>query len=462
MLAIYGSPDRLPAALQGPARFSSYIPVSGAQAFSPPAVKIFAIDRNFCRSHTATVSISEASLRSVSLYWELLDSQKADFGSVDDMLERNNNYVKSATGLNYQLYIPLSGGGYREAVAGETAEYVKRNDGVYVHISQVFQPTAAARRRMDMTVLILGVTLQTTRGQLAYMDAYLTELEKHNATLRNLQNAYQRCTILQTNLNQEDENSIGVVDSEFLQSLQAAGVLDINDGSKFITGIAPPTITVEWDEANDGGSSHWDYDCTKKFYLYWDGDTLAARGENYYNFGSDENAIMKFYSYGMIDLEMHIEASGKYIGWHDYIAKHSVRVLVNGNATYGPRSGGYLDDGGDDYDPNAWTDRSYGNENRRYAYGIVHYNYLNTQDYMATTDLKTIVNNKMKAYMPRRNLRSYMDTLRVAIDNENNRMQIHQTALGMVTKDMNASFSLASNLIKDLEERCLGITRNVR
>jgi hypothetical protein len=129
-----------------------------------------------------------ADLRAESVYYELLGCQ-------DKLLQqiRNDGWfdIQSDDTINY--YRATTSGSYVRA-EGNRGEFVRfvGNDGdeVFFHYSQVFGPTEAAHKQMNLLTYVLGAVYQNTYRQKAALTDLLTEAEALNEYMRTLHRVY--------------------------------------------------------------------------------------------------------------------------------------------------------------------------------------------------------------------------------------------------------------------------------
>ncbi|MDR2029882.1 MAG: hypothetical protein LBP65_00195 [Puniceicoccales bacterium] len=170
------------------------------------------------------------------------------------------------------LYAPQIGGGY-EAVSN--GEYLKRTVGgvvSYVHISQLYVPIAAVTAIISIAIKIMAVAMQANQVLTYQMSAFLDELERGGAKLRELQDVYKMCTILQTNMDATNLSSAVAIDANFISAMNKVGLLA--NESEVITGVEDVRIyasgKVDLADCNDD-TQWW---TSGEYALMTDGSTL--------------------------------------------------------------------------------------------------------------------------------------------------------------------------------------------
>jgi hypothetical protein len=136
-----------------------------------------------------------------SVYYQLLgdDTSKLKFqwaeqgGTVTADKDGNLNYF--CYRVNPSLgYVPLDAA----AAGGLGGEFLEitfptdnGRDPIYVHYSQVYQPTDRARKEMDLLTIVLGVLYQNSRFSIAQLEDLLAEVDAINVRTAKLIKLYQ-------------------------------------------------------------------------------------------------------------------------------------------------------------------------------------------------------------------------------------------------------------------------------
>ncbi|MDR2677735.1 MAG: hypothetical protein LBB26_04225, partial [Puniceicoccales bacterium] len=114
---------------------------------------------------TVSSPVNFNDLKAASVYYEILDCDPTNLQAIcpEEQFEKRPDGT-----LSY--YNATANGSYVHA-SGNRGEFVKmtRSDGreVFLHYSQVFGPTLAARRRMGILAQALGAAYQSTNRQMA-------------------------------------------------------------------------------------------------------------------------------------------------------------------------------------------------------------------------------------------------------------------------------------------------------
>ncbi|MDR2341361.1 MAG: hypothetical protein LBD72_03490, partial [Puniceicoccales bacterium] len=129
-----------------------------------------------------------ADLKAASVYYEILNCDPTKLRSIalEERFEKNID----GTMVYYNIF---SNGGYARA-RGNCGEFVKMttDDGreVFLHFSQVFGPTWAARQKMDTLAYVLGATYQNTHRQMAMLNDLINEAAALNESMRKFNDIY--------------------------------------------------------------------------------------------------------------------------------------------------------------------------------------------------------------------------------------------------------------------------------
>lgn len=152
------------------------------------------------------VNVSE--LPQNSVYYQLLgdDASKLKFqwaeqgGTITADEDGNLNYFCYRVNPSVD-YVPLDAAA-AGGLGGEFLEITFPTDSdrgpIYVHYSQVYQPTDKARREMDLLTIVLGVIYQNSRFSTAQMEDLLAEADAINMKTAKLINLYQLFNGLQS------------------------------------------------------------------------------------------------------------------------------------------------------------------------------------------------------------------------------------------------------------------------
>ncbi|MDR3316571.1 MAG: hypothetical protein LBS68_00625 [Puniceicoccales bacterium] len=177
-----------------------------------------------------------------------------------------SQYALNDGGDDLQFFSKGTDGIYAKDDGGH---YVKRSflkDGqltfAYVHISQLYQPTEAARQNMGMVYSVLGVALQASRIIKAQMEEYLDALDKCNAELRQLQELYEESVALLVNTNPKLEYSTAIAEGRLIRELAEVGA--VMPDKVFCSGLDFDKVRDLFDDIGVHETLAW-----RQLYLAW-------------------------------------------------------------------------------------------------------------------------------------------------------------------------------------------------
>ncbi|MDR2663969.1 MAG: hypothetical protein LBB14_00355, partial [Puniceicoccales bacterium] len=97
------------------------------------------------------------------------------------------------------------------------------NDPIFVHYSQVYQPTDLARREMSLLAVLLGVLYQNSRAQIAKLEDIITEAEAINVQIAKLISLYHLFNAMQTQFGPDElHGKVMVLKWDVLEEFQKA------------------------------------------------------------------------------------------------------------------------------------------------------------------------------------------------------------------------------------------------
>lgn len=387
-----------------------------------------------------------------SVYYELLDE---DTGKLEPIYEKaefelDNNGKIVYYGASYD-------GGYSRDIAGGEFLRARHIDesgkvvDVFLHYTQVFQPTSAARKTMDYATTILGVIYQNTNRQLAYMEDYLTQAKRANEVLEKLTELYNRFTVNATNMDTTDDQTYTYFTADQIRTYLSLG-MELPQ-SQFLTGVnITPYCHTYWSGyEGDHEWAYWEipdwkYDSDKKenvFYLKsivdgdiydgfddWDEDGKVENGflydsflqenvENYF-YGDPEHMMGFFKAVGNVNIKSTTIPSEKY---------YTGRLDEDG-LWY--RDGGHYDED----------------------------HYISAADYKRVSSLDEVLENDYNVYMNYSEMVSIQDQVRAQIDVANNILDTITTMVGVANNDMNQNFTIGTSTLATVENGLKNITIN--
>jgi hypothetical protein len=147
---------------------------------------------------TVLSPLNFSDLAAASVYYEILG---CDPGNLQPVYPEARFETTEDGAMAY--YTVKANGSYARANGnhGEFVKMVRPDNGqeVFLHYSQVFCPTAAARKRMSTMAYILGVTYQSTYRQMATLNDLINEAAALNDAIRKFNNIFHSFATNATN-----------------------------------------------------------------------------------------------------------------------------------------------------------------------------------------------------------------------------------------------------------------------
>jgi hypothetical protein len=419
-----------------------------------------------------------------------------------------------------------AGGGY--ASDSSRGDFVRREikntageitDVYYVHIGQVYQPTAEARSNMTIMQTVMAVAFQATQMQVAKMDGYISELAASNAVLAHLRTVYGTCTMLQANLDTGNEFSACQVPWEAVSELRNVGVL--TDTDQFVSGSIVGEIPLYLLAVNIKSTIATTGDNSTAFMpirvnVLNDGTVLfiACR--------PDESPTTQGIS---ADGFMDSSPGGFHLIDDDGVHEISAQEFVDEHNKDLLNKASWIDDLDDvSVDPTRFTltdpaaiikflseegdesklrkhkvyDSDTTSDDAHYLYQIsvvngkctlpddkddINYTvkervffpegtssdtatvdvYLKDREqFTSKSSVEDIIGQEKSCYIRLREMRGLMDAVRVEMENKSTSLQIPQNYLSIATNDMQSIYKLASNVMQDATSQLNQIVRNTR
>jgi hypothetical protein len=161
--------------------------------------------------------LSFGDLMAASVYYEILG---CDPGNLQPVCPEAQ-FETTGDGAIMAYYSFTANGSYVRAASnhGEFVKMTRADDGqeVFLHYSQVFCPTLAARRRMSTMAYVLGVAYQSTYRQMAMLNDLINEAAALNDAIRKLNNIFHSLATTAANYNSGLTNQILRIDPKLLQ-----------------------------------------------------------------------------------------------------------------------------------------------------------------------------------------------------------------------------------------------------
>jgi hypothetical protein len=377
----------------------------------------------------------------------------------------------------------------------------------YVHYSQVFQPTAAALEKMDLTMVVLGVVYQNSAYLMATMNNMLDAMDDLNAKMVTLSQLFAEFTSRQAAI--QDNEGACKVPYSLLEKLIAAGVTPPQ--RMLTTGIIPALYVRAWtynsledryivvfdafylqekngklepqyiqdkwlkDHNNNKYSSLADHsyadEMPDRMGLDWDDYqefSELLRSNNYsWGEGADMAAII-----GAIPLFTREEDVSKYFCGANYECTIKTPTKTGVNDGYAPA---YEHISGVDthtfagvlyYLDGIWTEQITANsaysDDREDGFYIIIKTTLTPKYTPVTESIDDVIAAKKAFFADSSQLQSWADVVRVAYDNTNTLLGSYSNMLSMTNNDLQIGFSTADSIMAKLEGTKRRSTRNIR
>jgi hypothetical protein len=162
-------------------------------------------------------------LKSASVYYEILNCDDDNLQPIfDEAL-----FEKQADG-SMAYYRTTANGSYTRATGnrGEFVRLTRPADGqeIFLHYSQVFCPTRAARRRINTLAYVLGMSYQNSFRQMAMLNDLINEAAALNESMRKFGDIFCSFSANATNYDSGLPNQVLQIDPELLQRYIANGL----------------------------------------------------------------------------------------------------------------------------------------------------------------------------------------------------------------------------------------------
>lgn len=399
----------------------------------------------------STIPKSFADLAENSVYYELLGK---DFSKLDAIYDPSYFNVDADGNLVY--FTPKSDGNYEHSPWGEFVQaQIPQADGstksVFLHYSQVFQPTLDAKKSMDLSMIVLGVIYQNSALQIAKGNSYLLEAEQLNKQLEELNRAYNAFTVGQTNVDTANKNAVVKLNYEGLKSFIDLGLTPPLDF--FITGFGNrgPFLKdcASWSVLDPGASTTYTW-----FYIGLDQDGKLA-----------EITIKEGYAYNsdnpppeltQEEYENAIKNSTDDIGI--FLQNDSLTLTANQNNGWfsdcTEYKKGILKENGSGYAIEDWLlyDKDKGETSAT----------LKTAGMAERSSFDELRLGKKDMYLNFKQMQSFADTIRLSIDTKNNKLESIMTRINLANNELQQNYNIGTDTMSATEDTRRKVTSNLR
>lgn len=390
-------------------------------------------------------------LAQYSVYYELLGEDTSKLNSIYDESE----FELDSDGKIVYYGASYDGGYSRDIAGGEflRARHINENGevvDVFLHYTQVFQPTEAARKTMDYATTILGIIYQNTNRQLAYMEDYITQAKRANEALEKLTELYNRFTVNASNMDTASKEASTYITADQIRAYLDAGMT--LPQTEFITGVnIIPYFYYTWTTYSSGSYSVPEYiwympDCNSDGFYF---SKLVGRSssEDYDKWNVDEKVV----NGSLLDSYLQEEVNKRFTNEHilDFFKSEGSKNIKSevkagiGYSTSIQWAEGELKDG-------AWDQGSDYDEDH----------YVSAGDYKRTSSLEEVLENNYNVYLNYSEMASIQDQVRAQIDVANNILSTITTMVGVANNDMNQNFNIGTATLATIENGLKNITIN--
>jgi hypothetical protein len=405
--------------------------------------------------------------------------------NLDDLVEYSVYYplVKNKDALESTNYTFAEGdlvyykaqvdGSFVESETGEFLKATVTRDGqlteVYVHYTQVFQPTDSARSEFGVMTMVYGIVYQNANYQLARMNDFLNRATELNGHMRVLIGLYQSLMVMQSNIAAGDDN-LTAVKPEVLQAFMDAGIDPPQ--SSVMVGLIPPMYFIATEIGHDflvgDRNSHLRYEI-----FYKNGETLVSSGEI-----EDENNSAAFKNTE--------EGKASMLGVFTPVANaHGNYQITEQDAViaYGAEKGK-----GKDYTLDlgalgtgritAWKLKAVVDDDGKVTWkpeevATIYKNNTSVGIDTVTFDVKgdytpilesteNVIAEGKSFFVNSKDVENYCDVIRLSNETFSNKLSTVTTMMGSLNSDMQQNFTTATNILAKLEDATHTTTANLR
>ncbi|MDR3316805.1 MAG: hypothetical protein LBS68_01875 [Puniceicoccales bacterium] len=367
-----------------------------------------------------------------SVYYGLLGTVKRSGETTASLLE--GAYGASEIGnVNGKItyYRAQQDATFAEDPGGEFIKITKSGETFYIHYTHLAVPTAAAKQRMDMQMIVLGIIYQVSNYQMAFLNDLLDDAEDMNKKLAQLAHSFQKYAIVQSGLVNKGFAKVSPEEIDILKNLG----IDLPKTNVVVGAISKYIYrSIKYYEDCFGTHTetpHWNDEYA---FLVHDGvvkymnilsviDSAAGESLPVYTDVEQNTLIQAAESSDKLSVELKSSTPGLLDGYgvkymrFDAQTETGEILCENGNKT------------------------------------TIHPEY-------------TLICGEMEdgepCVMNKQDLKSMCDIIRQAMDVINNNLNGVSTMIGVVNGDLQASFSTATAIVAKVEETAKTVTRNMR
>jgi hypothetical protein len=401
-------------------------------------------------------------LKAASVYYEILGCNPSNLQAVSPEARFEKNVDDT------MVYYRVTANGSYVRADNTRGEFVKMttDDGadVFLHYSQVFGPTAAARRRMNTLTYVLGVTYQNAARQMATLNDLINEAAALNEAMRKFNDIYYSFATNAINYDSGMTNQILRISSELLKIYIDNGLqIPLNR----ICGGAAPQLYAE--------IRHHTESYSQKFYLDWkifyidsssNQHTVFTRNDIDYGDGGENSIPPPAYTLneylGSLGGMMNDEAAMR--AQFSTTAKYTITSVVNEKfyAICSFESSGAMKY---DYllglsDQNA-KNLSKSPDRARIVAATKEVD-VSASCYSRPVSLDEVLNANQNGYFRQVEANAFLDQIRITIDQLSNELSGVSTMIGVHNQEMQHGYGVATATVEASEEAQQKTARNIR
>jgi hypothetical protein len=357
-------------------------------------------------------------LKAASVYYELLACNPANLQAIfpQSQFEKKNDGTMA--------YYNITANGSYVRADGNRGEFVKltRSDGheIFLHYSQVFGPTAAARRKMNTLTYVLGVTYQNTYRQMAMLNDLINEAASLNEAMRKLDKVYYSFAASAINFDSGAEYQILPIAPDLLR-------LYVDNGLRFPvnsirSGLVPQLYRFAVGDPWIGPTFFVRYDGTIVLVDVWSWrddwyntprimDIITNPGKALLQFSSNEKFTFSDHALSFLGFDKCYFDSKLNMKWERV---HTEDVCI-ATACYSTR----------------------------------------------TTTPDKVLNGYEVGCTTQTEINAFLDQIRIAIDQLNNKLSGISTMIGVHNQDLQQNYTVATSAIEATEEAQQKTARNI-
>jgi hypothetical protein len=390
-------------------------------------------------------------------------------------------------------YCAQSNGEFIREEPGKSGDFVRvlkgNGEETFVHYSQIFQPNMDGKSRMDITMVVLGISYQCAAYQTSLLNNLLDNVEDLNRQMNKLTELYSKYASMQNNIPGQG----GAVELTY-EHLQTLIDLGINPPQSEMMVAVKKQVYMTAYTTDYFGEGY----VVRVYIGYADNYKYASADFNNY---SDPDPPPGGASL-MNDTYNHLMTGGGYPGDHfsvpryssefwgygagetsgkKYTAIHGVAARL-ANLEYGTieeinnylnasdrtvkiLSGDIAGDGSGTADGGilslnsngSWSVIAEAADSSNNMEATLTPNY-----YPVTISKEEVISEKRNFFLVKQDLQSFCDTIRIAMDNFSSKISSWMSMVSYANNELNQAYSIGSNLISKLENTEKATARNVR